>query len=93
MMRADLEAAGVPYQDEDGLFADFHANRHTFITNPGRAGIPLGTAQKLARHSDPKLTGNIYTHLEAPARTTRLPSACQSLAMNGAQAGNPRHKE
>ncbi len=63
MMRTDCEAAGVPYCDEDGLFADFHANRHTFITNLGRSGVPLGTGQKLARHSDPKLTSNIYTHL------------------------------
>ena len=56
MMREDLTQAGMPYQDEDGLFADFHANRHTFISNLGRAGVPLATAQKLARHSDPKLT-------------------------------------
>ena len=63
-MQEDLRRAGIPYQDEDGLFADFHANRHTFITNLGRAGIPLATAQKLARHSDPKLTSNVYTHLE-----------------------------
>ena len=63
MMRGDLSRAGLPYQDEDGLFADFHANRHTFISNLGRAGVPLATAQKLARHSDPKLTANVYTHL------------------------------
>jgi integrase len=54
----------LTYQDENGAFADFHANRHTFITNLGRAGVSLGMAQKLARHSDPKLTANIYTHLE-----------------------------
>ena len=51
------------YQDEEGAFADFHANRHTFITNLGRAGVPLAVAQKLARHSDPKLTASVYTHL------------------------------
>ena len=63
MMRLDLERAGIPYRDEDGLFADFHANRHTFISNLSRAGVPLAMAQKLARHSDPKLTANRYTHL------------------------------
>lgn len=62
--KANREASHfLTYQDEDGLFADFHANRHTFITNLGRAGVPLTTAQKVARHSDPKLTSNIYTHL------------------------------
>lgn len=54
----------LAYQDEDGLFADFHANRHTFISNLSRAGVPLAMAQKLARHSDPRLTANRYTHLE-----------------------------
>jgi integrase len=63
MMRLDLERAGIPYRDDEGLFADFHANRHTFISNLSRAGVPLAMAQKLARHSDPKLTSNRYTHL------------------------------
>jgi len=64
MMRMDMEAAGLEYENEDGLYTDFHAHRHTFISNLGRAGVPLTTAQKLARHHDPKLTANIYTHLE-----------------------------
>ena len=63
MMKLDLERAGIPYRNEEGLFADFHANRHTFISNLSRAGVSLVTAQKLARHSDPKLTANRYTHL------------------------------
>ena len=63
MMRLDLERAGLPYVDEGGLFADFHTHRHTFISNLGKAGVPLATAQKLARHSDPKLIANTYTHL------------------------------
>src|SRR5262249_25047268 len=40
MLRADLEAAGIPYAVEgpDGpLFADFHALRHTYLTLGGRA--------------------------------------------------------
>ena len=27
------------------------------------SGVPLAVAQKLARHSDPRLTANVYTHL------------------------------
>ncbi len=63
--RTNREASDfLTYQDSEGLIADFHAHRHTFISNLGRAGVTLGTAQKLARHSDPRLTSNIYTHLE-----------------------------
>ena len=39
MMKADLESAGIPYVDAHGLYADFHALRHTFITNMMKAGI------------------------------------------------------
>jgi integrase len=63
MMQSDLKAAGIPYCDEAGLYADFHSNRHTFISNLGRAGVPITMAQKLARHSTPALTANVYTHL------------------------------
>jgi len=54
----------LTYCNEDGLFADFHANRHTFISNLGKAGIAPKLAQTLARHSDPKLTMNVYTHVD-----------------------------
>ncbi len=63
MMRLDLERAGIPYVDADGLFADFHAQRHTFISNLSKAGVSPKVAQELARHSDIKLTMQTYTHL------------------------------
>ena len=63
MMKTDLKAAGLPYKDEAGLYADFHSNRHTFISSLGRAGVSTTMAQKLARHSTPTLTANVYTHL------------------------------
>jgi integrase len=75
----------LAYRTEDGLFADFHANRHTFITNLGRAGVPLTTAQKLARHSDPRLTSNIYTHLgvhDQAAAIEALPGAPERRRFN-----------
>ena len=46
MMRLDLERVGIPYYDERGRVADFHANRHTFITNLGKAGV---TRKRLSR--------------------------------------------
>ena len=42
----------LKYQDSNGRFADFHANRHTFITNLCKAEISPKTVQTLARHGD-----------------------------------------
>ena len=64
---------------------DFHALRVTFATLLGRQGVPLQKAQRLMRHSDPKLTANIYKRFElhdlheAAARIGRsLPSRSPS---------------
>jgi len=74
--RAERERSDLlTYQDEDGMFADFHSHRHTFISNLSKAGVPLTVAQKLARHCDPKLTANVYTHLEV----ADLAAAIESL--------------
>ena len=62
MLRADLDAAGIPYRDTDGRVCDFHALRHSFITLLERSGASPKLAQDLARHSDIRLTMNVYTH-------------------------------
>ncbi|NLF73671.1 MAG: site-specific integrase [Candidatus Anammoximicrobium sp.] len=64
------------YKDSQGRYADFHANRHTFITNLGRVGVHPKTAQTLARHSDIRLTMNVYSHTDLAEKTEavrRLP--------------------
>jgi integrase len=64
------------YKDAQGRYADFHANRHTFITNLGRVGVHPKTAQTLARHSDIRLTMNVYSHTDLAEKTEavrRLP--------------------
>ena len=61
-LRTDLKAAKIPYETEDG-FADLHSLRVTYATMLARAGVSLVQAQTLMRHSDPKLTANIYTRL------------------------------
>jgi integrase len=63
MVRVDLAAAELPYQDAAGRVYDFHALRGQFVTALARAGVQLVRAQKLARHSTPNLTANAYTHL------------------------------
>lgn len=89
MLKADLEAAEIPYRNDDGQFADFHALRHTFISNLARGGVPLATAQKLARHSTPVLTAARYTHIDLADQSKEV----EKLPPTGAQFGARRgHK-
>ena len=53
----------LKYRDSDGRYADFHATRHTFISNLTRVGTMPKMAQILARHSDINLTMGAYTHV------------------------------
>ena len=57
----DLQAAGISKRDDRGRTLDVHALRTTFGTHLSKAGVSLRTAQAAMRHSDPKLTANIYT--------------------------------
>ncbi|GAB4160421.1 MAG: hypothetical protein Tsb009_37740 [Planctomycetaceae bacterium] len=74
MMRLDLERVGIAYRDEQGRVADFHANRHTFISNLSKAGVAPKTAQTLARHSDINLTMGVYSHVELADQAAALNS-------------------
>ena len=59
-LKKDLEKANLPYQDQQGRFADFHALRYTFATFLQRNGVNPRIAMKLMRHSDLKLTSKVY---------------------------------
>jgi hypothetical protein len=63
MIRADLEAAGIAYETEDG-FADFHSLRGFYISALIRSGASIKTTQTLARHSTPTLTLARYAKLD-----------------------------
>lgn len=63
MIRHDLEAAGIAYEDENGQVVDFHSLRHTFATtlaNTCRAHPK--TMQDLLRVSTIDLVMKYYTH-------------------------------
>lgn len=60
--KADLEYAGIPLKTDEGVL-DIHALRHTAATRLARAGVPVSVAQRILRHSDPKLTMSLYAHL------------------------------
>lgn len=62
--RVDLAAAKIPEVDARGRVVDFHGFRHTLATNLNRGGVTPRVAQKLMRHSDLRLTMNVYTDPE-----------------------------
>jgi integrase len=61
MLRHDLTAAGLPYQDANGLFYDFHSLRSVTPTLMARNGVPLSAAQHHLGHHDFKTTHKFYT--------------------------------
>jgi integrase len=63
MLKADLKAAGIAYQDEAGRYADFHSLRHTTGSLLAASGTHPKVAQSLMRHGDINLTMSRYTHI------------------------------
>ncbi len=62
MLRPDLEAAGIEYQDDAGRYCDFHSLRHTTASLLAASGVHPKTAMEILRHSDINLTLSHYTH-------------------------------
>jgi hypothetical protein len=62
MLKADLAEATIPYRDDAQRVADFHALRHTFVSNLAAGGVHPKLAQALARHSTITLTMDRYSH-------------------------------
>lgn len=88
MVRRDLSAAGIDFEDDQGRRIDFHSLRVTFATNLARAGVAPKTAQELMRHSDINLTMKTYTKLDAADKAAGLRNlpdftAAASIASEG----------
>ena len=55
--RVERESSDFPNRrDHAGRVLDFHGLRHTFVSNPSAAGVPVKVAQTPARHGDARLT-------------------------------------
>ena len=67
-----IQSDFLRYCNHNGLYADFHSQRHRFITSLDRAGISVKMAQTLARHCDVRLTLGVYTHVELQDQTTAI---------------------
>ncbi len=75
----------LKYKNRAGLFADFHGLRHTFISSLGKAVVAPKAAQILARHSDVKMTLNIYTHVKQEEQMDAINSLPQIPGMKKAE--------
>jgi integrase len=60
---ADLEAAGIAREDDEGRVVDFHALRTTFVSWLAMNGVHPRVAQALARHASVETTMARYTDL------------------------------
>ncbi len=90
LMQADCRAAGVAYCDQEGRYADFHAWRHSFISTLAKANVSVKLAQTLARHSDPKLTLNTYSHVTLADTSAALETLPSLMPLpNNTQAARP----
>jgi integrase len=63
MLKADLEAVGIPYVDDAGRYADFHALRHSTGSLLAASGVHPKVVQSIMRHSDINMTMSRYTHI------------------------------
>ena len=77
--KLDLKAACIPYEDDNGRFADFHALRYTFATFLTISQAGQRVTQELMRHHDPKLTAMLYTD----AAQLPLRDAVESIPWQG----------
>jgi len=58
--KGDMKRAGVPYRDARGRTADFHSLRRSTGTMLAVANVPPKEAQSYMRHSDIRLTLQVY---------------------------------
>ena len=63
MIRADLEAADIPYRNAAGEVADFYSLRHSFGTALAEAGVQVKELQELMRHASIQTTMKFYIHV------------------------------
>jgi hypothetical protein len=62
MLQCDLADANIHYQDDAGMYFDFHSFRHEAGSLLAASGTHPKVAQSIMRHSDINLTMSLYTH-------------------------------
>ena len=99
MIKADLEAIKIPYVDDAGRYADFHALRHSTGSLLAASGAHPKVVQSILRHSSIELSMNRYTHifrgqeskaianlpdLSLPSKQNQKATGTDDLAVDGA---------
>ncbi len=85
-VRKDLEKAGIKLRDELGRRVDFHSLRMTFGTTLLANGVHPIVVKELMRHSDLKLTTNLYndsSQLPLAQGVGALPSIAGEMELTG----------
>ncbi len=88
----DLAAAGILQTDARGRSVDCHALRHTFGTFLVRAGVNVKVCQTAMRHSDVRMTLNLYSHCdesEVIEAVAKLPSFSEETQPESIQVAEP----
>jgi integrase len=60
LIREDLKVAKIELNDREDNEIFFHSLRNSYISFLANSQTPAKVVQKLARHSDPRLTFNTY---------------------------------
>jgi hypothetical protein len=97
-----LTKAKIAYVDDQGRRADVHAMRHSYGSMIAKAGIAPRVAMSLMRHTDMKLTMNVYTDprvFDMAGAVEQLPSltpadaaVAQATGTDG-EAADARHMD
>jgi integrase len=90
--RTLLKRAGIAYKDDQGKQADVHALRRTMNTHLGLRGVDPQTRQEIMRHSDIRLTLDVYTDkpmLPVAEAIEKLPSFAKPPAYVPLDVPNP----
>ena len=74
MLRADLEDAGIEWQNKGDGTLDFHSLRHSTASLLAASGVNPKTAQAILRHSDINLTMSRYSHVFLGAESDAVES-------------------
>jgi integrase len=82
-VRKDLRDAGIASPES----YDFHCLRHTYVTMVVKSGASVKVCQDLARHSDPKLTLNVYGHLTLHDVAGGIEGLAHTLPKNAVSRG------
>ena len=86
VFRRDLAAADIDYVDSSGRVADFHALRYSLGTMLAQTGAAPRTAMEVMRHTDLRLTMNVYTDprlLDTASAVEQLPNLDGPVAESG----------